>query len=386
MIEETQEILARLIGFKTVSSESNLPLIEFCRDLLSAHGIDSAIYPSAEGDKASLHARIGPDVAGGVVLSGHTDVVPADGQHWASDPWVLTKREMKLFGRGTSDMLGFVAIVLASVPMFCAAGLRRPVHIALSYDEEVGCKGGRILADTLSRSLPPPLGVIVGEPTGNELVEGHKAYMELAGRVRGHAVHSSRPDLGASALTAAARLVCWLDESQRANALDPASQDERFEPPYTTLHCGVLQAGSSPTAVADAATLSVDIRTIPSEDHGTYLRRLRAFAQELEQCPVTAGAPRCDIDIEVVTDIPGLLPEENGSAQAFMRSIGLARGRKTFSGGTEAGLFQQAGWSTVVCGPGELTRAHKADEYIELCELAGFAGILNGIAGRLAEA
>ena len=386
MIEKSQEILARLIGFKTVSSESNLPLIAFCQDLLKAHGIDSAIYPSVGGDKASLHARIGPDVAGGVVLSGHTDVVTADGQHWASDPWTLTEREMKLFGRGTSDMLGFVAVVLAAVPMFRDAGLRRPVHIALSYDEEVGCIGGRILAETLSKSLPPPTAVIVGEPTGNELVEGHKAYMELAGRVTGHAVHSSRPDLGASALTAAAGIVCWLDEAQRANSLDPKSQDERFEPPYTTLHCGVLHAGTSPTAVADAAAFSVDVRTIPSEGPGAYLQRLRAFARELEQSPVTAGAPCCSIDIEIVTDIPGLLPEVGGSAQTFMRSIGLAPGGKTFSGGTEAGLFQQAGWSTVVCGPGALTRAHKANEYIELRELAGFAGILRRIADRLAEA
>lgn len=238
MIERTQEILARLIGFKTVSSESNLPLIAFCRDSLSEHGIDSAIYPS----KTSLHARIGPNVAGGVVLSGNTDVVPASGRAWASDPWVLTERDMKLFGRGSSDMLGFVAVVLASVPVFRAANLGRPLHIALSYDEEVGCKGGLILAETLSKSLPPPMAVIVGEPSGNELVEGHKAYVELAARVTGQAVHSSRPDLGASALTAAARLVCWLDNTQRANALDPASQDGRFEPPYTTLHCGVLHA------------------------------------------------------------------------------------------------------------------------------------------------
>ncbi|CAH1690210.1 Acetylornithine deacetylase [Hyphomicrobiales bacterium] len=386
MIEKTQELLARLISFKTVSSEPNLPLIEFCRDLLITNGIESAIYLSPEEGKASLHARIGPNVAGGVVLSGHTDVVPTTGQNWASNPWVLTERDMRLVGRGTSDMLGFVAAVLASVPMFRDAKLRRPLHIALSYDEEVGCKGGRILVDTLSKSLPPPVAVIVGEPSGNELVEGHKAYVELIARVKGHAVHSSRPDLGASALTAAARLVCWLDDAQRANALDPALQDWRFEPPYTTLHCGTLHAGTSPTAVADSAVFSVDIRTIPSEDPGAHLQQLRTFALELEQSPIKAGAPSCAIDIEVVTDIPGLSPEENGSAQAFMRSIGLTSKGKTFSGGTEAGLFQMAGWSTVVCGPGELTRAHKADEYIEIRELTGFAEILQRIAHRLAEA
>lgn len=384
MIAQAQEILARLISFRPVSSDTNLPLIQFCRDWLSANHIDSTVVPAAEGNKASLYATIGPKVPGGIVLSGHTDVVPVAGQAWATDPWGLTESHGKLFGRGTSDMLGFVALVLAAAPMFRDAGLRRPIHIALSYDEEVGCKGGRILVETMARALPAPVAVIVGEPTGNELVNGHKAYLQLSTLVRGRAVHSSRPDLGASALAAAARLVCWLDDVQYSNMSDPSLHDDRFDPPYTTLHCGVLEGGTSPTAVADRATFSADIRTVPYEDPHIYLQRFSGFAAELETRSLAPDGPRCSVEIEVVTDIPGLYPEENSTAESFMQSVGLPCIGKTFPGGTEAGLFQQAGWSTILFGPGDLIRAHKADEYIKIVELAESLRILQRIASRMA--
>jgi len=383
MIAKAQEILAHLIAFRPVSSDSNLPLIQFCRDWLSANHIKSTVVPSAEGDKASIYATIGPLVPGGVVLSGHTDVVSVAGQTWATDPWVLTENDGKLFGRGTSDMLGFVALVLAAAPMFRDAGLRRPIHIALSYDEEVGCKGGRILVETMAKALPAPQAVIVGEPTGNELVNGHKAYLQLSTLIKGRAVHSSRPDLGASALAVAARLVCWLDDVQHSNMRDASLHDDRFDPPYTTLHCGVLEGGTSPTAVADRATFSTDIRTIPCEDPHLYLQRFSEFAAELETRSLAPGGPCCSVEIEVITDIPGLYPEESSIAEAFMQSVGVPCGGKTFPGGTEAGLFQQSSWSTVLFGPGDLIRAHKANEYVEIAELAETIRTLQRIAFRM---
>jgi acetylornithine deacetylase len=360
-------MLARLVAFPSVSSVSNLDIIHFCRDWLASHGVESRLVMSPEGDKANLYASIGPMVEGGVVLSGHTDVVPVEGQAWSTDPWTLTEREGRLYGRGATDMKGFDALVLALVPEIARAPLKRPVHIALSYDEEVACRGAPSMIREMAAALPKPAAVIVGEPTRHAVVTGHKASVQLMTRVTGRAVHSSRIDQGVSAVMVAARLIAWHDDTMAENRrrADPANA---FEPPWTTLHCGMVQGGAAANVVASSAWFYSDIRAIPTENPWDYLERYRAYAGSLEPA-MREVAPETGIAIELVSDIPGLRPEPEGEAERLVRRLTGDNGTHVVSYGTEAGLFQAAGWSTVVCGPGDIAQAHQPDEYIEASEL-----------------
>src|SRR3712207_4957630 len=247
-----REMLARLVAFPSVSTSSNLDIITFCRDWLASHGVESRTVLSPEGDKANLYATIGPKVEGGIVLSGHTDVVPVEGQNWSTDPWTLTERDGRLYGRGACDMKGFDALVLALVPEMTRAALKRPIHIALSYDEELACRGAPSMVRQMAETPPKPAAVIVGEPTRHAVVTGHKASVQLITRVTGKAVHSSRIDQGVSAVMVAARLIAWHEDVMEENRrrADPTVP---FEPPYTTLHCGMVQGGTAPNIVASSA-------------------------------------------------------------------------------------------------------------------------------------
>lgn len=383
MLDPVCDLLARLVAFRTVSSASNLDLIAFCQAYLHTHGVASELVLSPDGQKANLYATIGPNLPGGVVLSGHVDVVPVEGQQWATDPWTMTAREGRLYGRGTADMKGFVALALAAVPHFARAGLRRPIHLALSYDEEVGCRGGRLLIKELAARLPTPCAVIVGEPTRNRIANGHKSYTELLTRIRGHAVHSGRKDLGASAVSAAVRLIRWLDETEEYNRTHADAGRPPFTPGYTTLHCGWIAGGTNATTVAENASFTTDIRAVPWEDPADYVARLREFAQREVAPALHTVHADCAVDIEVLTDIPGLMPEPAGTAEGLMRGICRHATATSVPFGTEAGLFQAAGWSTVVCGPGDILQAHRADEYIELAQLAEGAQMMQGLARAL---
>lgn len=383
MLEPVCNLLRRLVAFRTVSSASNLELIAFCQSHLRQHGVHSQLVTSVDGLKANLYATIGPQVAGGVVLSGHVDVVPVEGQSWRSDPWTLTERDGRLYGRGTADMKGFVAVVLAAVPHLAGAGLRRPIHLALSYDEEVGCKGGRLLIRELASRIPTPCAVVVGEPTRNRIANGHKSYTELLTRIKGFAVHSGRKDLGASAVSAAARMIRWLDEVEAANRAGADASRPAFTPGYTTLHCGWMAGGSNATTVAEHASFTTDIRAVPWEDPMDYVARLRQFATHEVQPELRSIRPDCGVEIEVLSDIPGLMPEKDGVAEGLLRSICRHRTASSVAYGTEAGLFQAAGWSTVVCGPGDILQAHRADEYIEPSQLAECAEMMQGLARSL---
>lgn len=380
MLDSTCELLSKLIAFRTVSSASNLDLIDFCRGYLSNYGIESHLVVSEDGQKANLYATIGPKVEGGVVLSGHLDVVPVDGQVWATDPWTMTERDGKLFGRGTADMKGFIALALAAAPHFARTQLARPIHLAFSYDEEVGCRGGRLLIKEMAAKIPRPCAVIVGEPTGNKIANGHKSYTELLTQIKGHAVHSGRRDLGASAVSAAARLIAWLDRVEQKNARNVQKREVEFLPPYTTLHCGAISGGMNATTVAESAWFTTDIRAVPWDNASDFVDRFKAYAHKVVEPQMRTLHPACEIQISLVTDIPGLAPEPAGQAESLVRGICRHKVAGAVPYGTEAGLFQGAGWSTVVCGPGNILQAHRADEFIEISELAKGAEMLEKLA------
>lgn len=368
MTPTSRDMLARLVAFPSVSSVSNLDIIHFCRDELARHGVESRLVPSPDGTKANLYATIGPSVEGGVVLSGHTDVVPVEGQNWSSDPFTLVERDGRYYGRGACDMKAFDAMVLALVPEMVRADLQRPIHIALSYDEEIACRGAPSMVREMARTIPTPAAVIVGEPTRFAVVTGHKESVQLVTRITGYAVHSSRMDLGVSAVTHAARLIAWLDDVTAANRAR-ADLDNGFEPPYTTLHCGMCKGGNAANTVADNAWFTTDIRAIPSESVAGYIERYRRYIAEVVEPAMRAVHPDTGIEIEIVSDIPGLRPEEAGAAEALCRRITGDNGAHVVSYGTEAGIFQKAGWSTVVCGPGDIAQAHQPDESIEVSQV-----------------
>jgi acetylornithine deacetylase len=378
----SREMLARLIAFPSVSTSSNLDIISFCRDWLQSHGVESNLVMSPEGDKANLYATIGPGVEGGVVLSGHTDVVPVEGQVWSSDPWTLSERGGRLYGRGTCDMKGFDALVLALVPHMVQAPLKRPVHIALSYDEELACRGAPSMVHEMAEKIPTPSAVIVGEPTRHAVVTGHKASIQIRTKVTGYAVHSSRIDQGVSAVMNAARLITWHEDVMEENRrrIDQANP---FEPPYTTLHCGMVAGGSAANIVSSSAWFYSDIRAIPTEDPADYLERYRAYVRNIIEPRMKAIIPGTGIDVEVIAEVPGLRPESDGAAERLMRRLTGDNGTHVVSYGTEAGIFQKVGWSSVVCGPGDIAQAHQPDEYIEISEFEAGERLLRRLVDNL---
>ena len=378
----SREMLARLVAFPSVSTSSNLDIIGFCRDWLNSHGVESTLVMSPEGDKANLYATIGPKVEGGIVFSGHTDVVPVEGQSWTTDPWTLTEKNGRLYGRGSADMKGFDALVLALVPEMAKMPLRRPVHIALSYDEEIACRGAPSMVQAMAQSLPTPAAVIVGEPTRHAVVTGHKASVQLRTRVTGYAVHSSRIDQGVSAVMNAARLIAWHEDVMEENRrrADPANP---FEPPYTTLHCGMVAGGNAANVVSSSAWFFSDIRAIPTESPREYLDRYEAYIREVVEPRMKAVRPETGVAVELIAEVPGLRPETDGEAERLMRRLTGDNGTHVVSYGTEAGIFQRAGWSTVVCGPGDIAQAHQPDEYIEISELESGERLLRRIIGEL---
>jgi acetylornithine deacetylase len=377
-----REMLARLVAFPSVSTSSNLDIIGFCRDWLNSHGVESHLVMSPEGDKANLYASIGPQVEGGIVLSGHTDVVPVEGQNWTTDPWILTEKNGRLYGRGSTDMKGFDALVLALVPEMVKAPLKRPIHIALSYDEEIACRGAPSMVQAMARSIPAPSAVIVGEPTRHAVVTGHKASVQLRTQVTGYAVHSSRIDQGVSAVMNAARLITWHEDVMEENRrrADPANP---FEPPYTTVHCGMMAGGIAANVVSSSAWFFSDIRAVPTESPRDYSERYQAYIREVVEPRMKAIAPETGVTVELIAEIPGLRPETEGEAERLMRRITGDNGTHVVSYGTEAGLFQRVGWSTVVCGPGDIAQAHQPDEYIEISELEAGERVLRRIIGEL---
>jgi acetylornithine deacetylase len=362
------EMLEKLVAFPSVSRDSNLPVIDFIEDYLKAYGVESTRVYNDEGNKASLYATVGPQVPGGVVLSGHTDVVPVDGQDWQTDPFTVTQKGDRLYGRGTCDMKGFLSLGLAELPAMIAADLARPIHFAFSYDEELACLGAWDLVAEMAKHVAMPAAVIVGEPTNMEVVTGHKGLINLITRIRGFEVHSSLAHTGVSAVAIAARLVNYLTETSEQNrqAADPHNP---FVPNWTTLHCGQIEGGTAHNIVARDCWFATDIRAIPTETPRQFYDRYLAYVREEVEPAMQAIHRDTGIEIEVLSEVPGLAPETNGAAEELARSLTGDNGSHVVSYGTEAGQFQGAGFSVVVCGPGSIEQAHQPNEYLEVSEL-----------------
>ena len=367
-------MLARLVAFPTVSRDSNLALIEYVASYLAEHGVAAELVHSACGQKANLYATIGPDVPGGVVLSGHTDVVPVDDQDWHSDPFDLVERDGRLYGRGTCDMKAFYAIALALIPDM--GSLRKPLHLALSYDEETGCLGAPALIDAIKARLPGINAVIVGEPTELKVVTAHKGIIYFETRITGFEAHSSLQHIGVSAVMAAGRLIHWLSERQSANAAaaqqvaaSGAAGQVTFEPAYTSLHCGMIRGGTAQNITARECHFVTDIRSLPHEDPNLILEEYRAFAMEQVLVDMRSIHPDTNIEIVVHANVPAFAAHPECPAVQLAKALTGQNEILAQPYAAEAGQFQQAGFATVMCGPGSIEQAHQPNEYISLAQL-----------------
>jgi acetylornithine deacetylase len=378
---ELADLLSALIAFDTTSAKSNLPLIAFVEEYLKGHGIDSVLVPSPDGEKADLFATIGPKGDGGIGLSGHSDCVPVEGQHWTSDPFTLTERGGRLYGRGTCDMKGFIACVLASVPLFKSRALVEPIHIVISYDEEVGCTGVRPLIARLGRDLPRPRAIIVGEPSSMQVIDAHKRIDAYRTRVQGREAHSSLPGIGVNAISAAAALIAELD---RIGADIVARQnDPRFEPPFSTVSVGTIKGGTATNIVPKNCEFRWQVRSLPDAPQGEVPQELEAFADSA-LLPLMRQVAE-DTAIETLNEgsVPAFVAAADSDAVALALALTGAEHTHAVPYATEAGLFEQAGCPAVICGPGDIAQAHAADEYVSLDQLDACMTFLEGLADRL---
>ena len=374
-----KELLARLVSFDTTSHKSNLDIIHFIEDFLAQHGVASTRVPSADGQKSSLFATIGPLGVAGVGLSGHTDVVPVDGQLWDGDPFALSERDGRLYGRGTADMKGFLACMLAMVPEFRRRNLRTPVHLIFSYDEETGCHGVRPMIAEMGGRLVRPRMVIVGEPTSMTVVDAHKGPVRWQVDVEGRAAHSSMAHLGVNAITYASQLINELGRIEQE--LKNSNTNERFTPPYPTLQVTLINGGTAANIVPVSASFGFEVRALPGVDVDAIERRLRNFAETKCLPEMQRVAPEAAVRIRQTNAVPPFGADRDSEVVAL--ALNLAQQNETFavSYATEAGLFQGANAPSVVCGPGDIAQAHTANEWIAEAELGKCMAFL----GRLAD-
>ena len=359
------EILSKLIAFPTVSNSSNLELVKWVGSYLSGFNIKSYRKYNAAGDKASLFAHVGPEKEGGVVLSGHTDVVPVEGQDWATDPWVLQEKDEKYFGRGSCDMKGFDALAIWAMVEAKEKGIDRPLQIALSYDEEVGCLGAPPMIDEMSKNLPKASMVIVGEPSTMLAVTGHKGALGFSTHVTGKEVHSSILDRGVSAIMNSAKLIDWANSENIANKKkSPTETAQLFDPSYTTLHIGKISGGTAHNITAKDCWFEMDIRVVSDESVDFWSERYLSKVKEIEDDMKKISA-ESKIIVDNRSAVPGLRPETSGEAESLVRQISGDNGNHYVSYGTEAGQFQEKGYSAVICGPGDIAVAHQPNEHIE---------------------
>ncbi len=375
------DLVKTLIGFDTTSRGSNLALIDFVQEMLEGAGARCRRTFDAGGTKANLFATFGPDVPGGYVLSGHTDVVPVDGQDWSSDPFAAEVRGDKLYGRGTCDMKGFVGVALALVPDIARAKLVRPIHFALSYDEEVGCLGVRGLLDDLKEAGIKPALAIVGEPTLMQVVGAHKAGAVLHTHCHGREGHSSAPEKGANAVMMAGEFVKMLGDVWDDLRAD---EDRRFDPPHTTVQANMISGGSAVNILGRDALVTWEYRALPDRDVDKIVETVRDRAEATILPKYRARAAEAAFETKLHAAYPGLVMDEGSPAVALAREVTGANRVEAVAYGTEAGHFQRAGIPAVICGPGSIEQAHKADEFVALSELAGCEAFLRKVIARAA--
>lgn len=375
-------MLARLVAFDTTSRNSNLALIGLVEAWLQGHGVPYRLSHDPSGRKANIHAVIGPQAPGGIALSGHVDTVPVDGQDWRSDPFTLRAEAGRLYGRGSADMKGFVAAALAAVPDLLAANLARPIHLFISYDEETSCDGARRLIADIAESGWQPALCVVGEPSLMQPILAHKGRLAARVSVRGKAGHSSVPAAGVNAIHAAAEAIAWIAAEARRFAANGPFEDG-FDPPHTTIHTGTIEGGTILNIIPAHAAFVMEWRTIPADDFFAEQERLRAHIAAHIEPAMHAVDPATGFTIETLNWIPGLsLPPDHALATLVKRVAGSNSTGKV-SYGTEAGLYQQAGIPTIVCGPGDITQAHKADEWIAQSQLDAADAFIRRLAATL---
>ncbi|TCW50481.1 acetylornithine deacetylase [Phytobacter diazotrophicus] len=375
----SREMLEQLVAFNTTSRESNLALIEFVGRYLTGLGVDYELIHNAEGSKANLYARLGPPGHGGVMLSGHSDVVPVDGQNWSVPPFALTELDGKLYGRGTADMKGFIACILAAIPHFLAQPLAQPLHLAISYDEEVGCLGVRTLLDALSARADKPAICLIGEPTELQPVLGHKGKLGVRCEVQGAACHSAYAPQGVNAIEYAAKLIHHLTLiGQRLAA--PEHHDARFDPPFTTVQTGLIQGGRALNIVPADCTFDFEVRTLPQDDAQEVARELESYAQR-ELLPTMRAVNRdAAIRFYPISSYPGLYTAAQSAAARLVAHLTGSEKFSTVAFGTEGGLFHQSGIPSVICGPGSMAQGHKPDEFITVEQLNACDALLRRLA------
>ncbi|MDF3414078.1 acetylornithine deacetylase [Sulfitobacter sp. M57] len=362
------ELMTKLISFPTVSRDSNIPLIDWVADYLAGHGIESHRYIDPNQPKHALFAHVGPWEDGAVVLSGHTDVVPVDGQPWDTDPFTVVEKDGKYYGRGTCDMKGFDALAIWALVEGKYAGLKRPLQIALSFDEEIGCTGAPPMIEAMQPVLPKGSAAIIGEPSSMQAVTGHKGGTGFDTHVVGFEVHSSLLHTGVNAIMAGAKLIEWANEMNTANmAAKPTDIAAMFDPPFTTCHVGMIEGGTAHNITAKDCKFAMDFRVVPGEDKNywatEYLKKVREVEAQMQ-----AVVPETEIRISERFDVPALQPEDNGEAETMVRQITGDNASHKVSYGTEAGQFQNAGYSAVICGPGDIAQAHQPNEFIEVAQ------------------
>jgi acetylornithine deacetylase len=381
-LDRAKTLLARLMSFPSVSDQSNLPLIDFVESYLREEGVPFVRLPNAANDKAAILATIGPREDGGVVLSGHTDVVPSAGQAWTSDPFIMREANGRIFGRGACDMKGFDACTLAMIPRFKAAGLARPIHIALSYDEETTCLGSLDMIRRFGREDPRPSLVVVGEPTMMAVADAHKSVATFRTIVTGHEAHSANPTLGANAIAAAGDIVAEIGRLAREYESEGAS-DSRFNPPWSTMHVGVIQGGAARNILARECMFHWEFRGLPGVSTASALAKVQAFVDSVALPRLRRYVSDPTIETQLEVDVPGLMAVPGSPAETL--ALRLTRSNRTIAVayGTEAGQFQRAGLPTIVCGPGSIDVAHQPDESVEVAQLAACLEFLDDLATEL---
>ena len=378
------ELMEKLVAFPTVSRDTNIPLIDWVAEYLSSHGIESHRYIDPEQPKHALFAHVGPWEEGALVLSGHTDVVPVDGQPWDSDPFTVVERNGKYYGRGTCDMKGFDALALWALVEGKYANIKRPLQVALSFDEEVGCTGAPPMIKAMQPVLPKGSAAIIGEPSSMQAVTGHKGGIGFNTHVIGFEVHSSLLHKGVNAIMAGAKLIEWANEmNSDSMAAKPTELAAMFDPHFTTVHVGMIEGGTAHNITAKDCKFAMDFRVVPGEDKDkwatAYLEKVREVEAQMQ-----AVVPQTRIDIAPRFDVPALQPETAGEAETLVRQITGDNASHKVSYGTEAGQFQEAGYSAVICGPGSIDQAHQPNEYIEVSQFNAGHDFMKKLLDRLA--